>query len=306
MWTVESKREKSPCTAIDIGFSSPCPILYVCLIFLGSSSTYLYFESHKIFLFPVLISYMGVCGAKFLQLDPEFVADFAQGELRADMVSGEDFVHPKSNEDANDDTTPLPGNYAVSPHELSLRLHEVIQSQLEERVKELEIALENSQRKVRLLESEDEGNFQKASSFTARGNPLTYEDCDPMSQPLILNLSGEALDAYNEAYEELIKINESEENSPSGIHDGDHKEGSHSPDWNATGVQQCYSDNVTMLEGQSSSIYELNGCGDDESGDCDNEVERQLIRQIVERTKKGYPVFQNAQRILYSMDEDEH
>ncbi|KAJ1402800.1 hypothetical protein SESBI_27791 [Sesbania bispinosa] len=133
---------------------------------------------------------------------------------------------------------------------------------------------------------------------------------------------GEALDAYNEAYEELIKINDSEENSPSGIHDGDHKEVSHS---HALGVQhggadgsvtcstvnggrlsrELSSSKVTMLEGQSSSIYELDGTGD-ESGDCDNELERQLIRQIVERTKKGSHLFQNAQRILYSMDEDEH
>ncbi|XP_061354963.1 uncharacterized protein LOC133299503 isoform X2 [Gastrolobium bilobum] len=260
--------------------------------------------------------------SNLVELDPEFVADFARGELRADTVSGKDFDHQKSNEDASD-TTPLPGHYAVSPHELSLRLHEVKQCQLEERVKELEIALENSQRKVQLLESEHEGYFPKASSFS-KGNSLTYEDCDPMAQPLILNLSGEALDAYNEAYEELIKINDSEENSPSGIHDTDHKEGSDLHDFHAFGVQHggangsitysivnggrlssdLSSNKVTMLEGQSSSICEPNVT--EESSGCDNEVEKQLIRQIVERTKKGSPVFQNAKMILYSMEEDEH
>ncbi|MCI52128.1 hypothetical protein A2U01_0073372, partial [Trifolium medium] len=98
-----------------------------------------------------------------------------QGELRADTVS---------ETDANV-TTPLPANYAVSPHELSLRLHEVIKNQLEERVKELEIALENSQRKVRFLESEHDGSFEKASSSPNKGNiPMTCdEDCDTMSQP---------------------------------------------------------------------------------------------------------------------------
>ncbi|TKY73302.1 hypothetical protein E2542_SST02054 [Spatholobus suberectus] len=256
--------------------------------------------------------------SELVELDPEFVADFAQGELRADMVSGKDSVHPKSNEDASD-PTPLPANYAVLPHELSLRLHEVIQSQLEQRVNELEIALENSQRKVRLLESKHEGYLQKASSFS-RGN----DDVDLMSQPLILNLSGEALDAYNEAYEELIKINDSEENSPLDMHDSDHKEGSHSHDWHAIVVQhgeandsvtygsvsagqlsrELSSSKVTMLEGHSSSIYELDGTEDVSCG-FDNEVEQQLIRQIVERTKKGSPSFKNAQRILYSMDEDE-
>lgn len=226
-----------------------------------------------------------------MQIDPEFVADFAQGEFRADTVNGAD---------ANV-TTPLPANYAVSPHELSLRLHEVIQNQLETRVKELEIALENSQMKVRSLETEQDVSFQKESSPT-RGNLLmTHEDCDTMSQPLILNLSGEALEAYNETYEELIKMNDSEDNSPSAIiHDGDDKEGPLSHDWNATVFEYDF---ATMLEGQSSS--ELNVSGD-ESCDCDNEeVERLLIRQIVERTKKGSPLFQNAKKILYSMDEDE-
>ncbi|KAL2340693.1 hypothetical protein Fmac_008633 [Flemingia macrophylla] len=229
--------------------------------------------------------------SELVELDPEFIADFAQGELRADMVSGKDSVHPKSNEDASD-PTPLPANYAVLPHELSLRLHEVIQSQLEERVKELEIALENSERKVQLLESKQEGYLQKSSSFS-RGN----DDCDLMSQPLILNLSGEALDAYNEAYEELIKINDSEENSPLGIHGSDYEEGSHSRDWHAIGAQNGEpngSSKVTLLDGTADG-----GCS------FDNEVEQQLIRQIVERTKKGSPLFKNAQKILYSMNEDE-
>ncbi|KAK7304694.1 hypothetical protein VNO77_42580 [Canavalia gladiata] len=243
--------------------------------------------------------------SELVELDPEFVADFAQGELQADTVSGKNFIHPKPNDDASD-LTPLTGNYAVLPHELSLRLHEVIQSQLEQRVKELETALENSERKVRLLELEPEGYLQKASSFS-RGN----EDCDSMSQPLILNLAGEALDAYNEAYEELIKINDSDENSPSIIHDSDHKEGSDSHDWHALGVQydgsmtvnegrfsrEHSSSKMTMLEGNNSSICDLDG--------FDNEVEQQLIRQIVEMTKKGSPVFKNAQRVLFSMDEDQ-
>lgn len=61
-----------------------------------------------------------------------------------------------------------------------------------------------------------------------------------------------------------------------------------------------------MLEGLSYSNYESNGVTRDESYECDYEMERQLIRQIVEKTKKGSPVFQNVTRILYSMDKDEH
>ncbi|KAK2387771.1 protein POLAR LOCALIZATION DURING ASYMMETRIC DIVISION AND REDISTRIBUTION [Trifolium repens] len=250
--------------------------------------------------------------SELVEIDPEFVADFAQGELRADTVSGTD---------ANV-TTPLPANYAVSPHELSLRLHEVVKNQLEERVKELEIALENSQRRVRFLESEHDRSFEKASSPNKGNISMTHdEDCDAMSQPLILNLSGEALDAYNEAYEELITMNDSEDNSPpTNIHDSDdNKEGSLSHDCNATVFEHSsatysvvdegslsrepYFSKETMLEEESSSDLNVSG---DESCDFDNdEMERQLIRQIVERTKKGSPLYQNAKKILYSMGEDE-
>ncbi|KAK4264202.1 hypothetical protein QN277_025411 [Acacia crassicarpa] len=135
----------------------------------------------------------------FWQLDPEFEADFVQGELRPDMVSEKACAHRKSNDDASDTTTTLSTSYAVSHHELSLRLHEVIQSRLEERVKELEIALESSQRKVQMMEPKLSGHY------------------DEWDHPLVVNLSGEALDAYNEAYEELVKRDYTEENSQSGI-----------------------------------------------------------------------------------------
>ncbi|XP_061364956.1 uncharacterized protein LOC133308351 [Gastrolobium bilobum] len=284
--------------------------------------------------------------SELLELDPDFVADFAQGELQTDMINGKDFVHPKLNDDAGDNMS-FPANYAVSAHELSLRLHEVIQSRLEERVNELEIALQNSQRKVRFMESEHEGCSQKyfPSSFT-KGNILTYDGCDlicrpqlvwdkgevdiiysdPIADTQVMNLSGEALGAHNDACEELIRIPDLEENSPSGIHSPDHKVCSCSHDWHVLGVQHCgtngpltystvngerllrelSSGEVTMLEGQSSSIHEINDVPGDENCDCDYEVERQLIRQIVERTKKGSPVFKNARRILNSMDEGEH
>lgn len=41
-----------------------------------------------------------------------------------------------------------PANYVVSPRELSLRLHELIQSRLETRIKELEIALSHRENRV--------------------------------------------------------------------------------------------------------------------------------------------------------------
>ncbi|KAF1875614.1 hypothetical protein Lal_00006244 [Lupinus albus] len=233
--------------------------------------------------------------SELVEFDPDFVADFAQGELPNDKVHVGDNV--QSNEDTSD-TTNLPVNSAVSPRELSLRLHEVMQSRLEERVEELEIALQNSLRKLWFMELEHETCSRKhspgggqASSFT-KGNILTYDDCDPMIQPLVTNLSGEALGAYNEAHEELVKIDNSEENSPSGIYDPDQNVGSHSNDCLQHGVaddsrilpmvngfrlsRELSSIDTPMLEGRSSGADELNDGSADEN--CDHELEMQLIK----------------------------
>ncbi|KAF7806259.1 uncharacterized protein G2W53_038420 [Senna tora] len=264
--------------------------------------------------------------SELAEVDPDFVADFAQGELRADTVRGKPLAQPKSDDDTSETTTPLPADYAVSPHELTLRLHEVIESRLEERVKELEIALQNSQRKVQLMESEHKHCYKRNfhsyghASLFSRGNPLTYDDCDPMAEPLVMNLSGEALDAYNEAYEELMKTDESEENSPSGIHDNDHEEGLLQVQHSGANGSIAYLTNnggrmsgelssskvTTPFEGQNCDVCEFNAVTEDENSASDHDMEREMIRRIVDRTKKGSPIFQNVQRMLYSMGEDEH
>ncbi|BAT81673.1 hypothetical protein VIGAN_03145800, partial [Vigna angularis var. angularis] len=57
---------------------------------------------------------------------------FAQGELQTNVIGGKDFFHSELYKE--DSATVVPVNYAVSPHELTLRLHQVIQSRLEGRV----------------------------------------------------------------------------------------------------------------------------------------------------------------------------
>lgn len=151
-----------------------------------------------------------------LEVDPDFDADFAQGELIVDTkINGQAQPESESIEEKEGGSTSHYGNYAVSPRELSLRLHEVIQSRLEERVEELETALQNSQRKLKLMESgeTDWKNFSNTEfrRFSTEESSLAQEDCDTKAQPLVINLSGEALDAYNEAYDELLKINGSED-----------------------------------------------------------------------------------------------
>ncbi|XVF54428.1 hypothetical protein PTKIN_Ptkin05aG0179500 [Pterospermum kingtungense] len=260
------------------------------------------------------------------ELDPEFVADYAEGELRSDMVKGQ-AVQSASNEDRSGTSTTHSGNYAVSPRELSLLLHKVIQSRLEERVQELETALQNSQRKLKLMESEHPNSQKisysewKHSSTLERPQPQINEELDSMSKPLIMKLSGEALDAYNEACEELSKVDESDEDDvPSAIYrnnkqeelqifDGnmsrDSQNGVNGSPTNPTRYAKNTSEGRTWEE-QHSRVEELLDVGvseDEYSDDCDDEVEKQLIQQILEKTKKGSPVLLNAQRILFSMDE---
>ncbi|XVF08928.1 hypothetical protein REPUB_Repub07fG0046900 [Reevesia pubescens] len=266
-----------------------------------------------------------------VELDPDFVVDFAEGELRSDMVNGQALVQSVSNEDRSGTSTTHSGNYAVSPQELSLRLHEVIQSRLEERVQELEKALQNSQRKVNLMESEHKNPWKISNSewkyFSTLDSPVVNEEADSMSKPLVLKLSGEALDAYNEACEELLKADESEEedDAASDIYQNNHQEELHKFDGNRSwdgqnGVNgslprptQCAKNTSEepfygkgrTLEEQPSRVQELLdvGVSEDECSDCDDEMEKQLIQQILEKTKKGSPVLLNAQRILFSMDE---
>ncbi|KAF5477169.1 hypothetical protein F2P56_003839 [Juglans regia] len=265
-----------------------------------------------------------------VELDPEFVADFAQGELRADMIHGQAVAQPKSNQDLGDTSTPHSGNYAISPRELSLRLHEVIQSRLEEHVQELEAALQNSQRQLNRMESVQTSPWNGFSSYE-RGYSSTPEssiaqECNPVAQPLIVNLSGETLDAYNEACMEKIKTGDSEyQDLQSRVSENKHQEGFKMSDRHAYTHQNVGIDGsmphlaieneISSMElfsckkrsfgGHTTEVQELNdvGLSEDEKSDWDDEFEKQLIKQIVEKSKKGSPVILNAQRVMFLMDE---
>lgn len=268
-----------------------------------------------------------------VELDPDFVADFTQGELREDMIHGQAAAQPKSNQDARDASTPHSGTYAVSPRELSLRLHEVIQSRLEERVQELETALQHSQRKLKLVESGHKNSWKEFSSneprYSSTQECSIANECNPITQPLVMNLSEEALDAYNEAYIELMKMDDSEDQDLSlAAHENKHQQGFDPLDQHAfrdqnggiggsiphlainddTLSMEFFSSKTEAFGGHTSEVKEFNDVcvSEDENSDCDDEIEKQLIKQIVEKTKKGSPVVLNAQRVLFLMDESEH
>ncbi|XP_009595029.1 uncharacterized protein LOC107823684 [Nicotiana tabacum] len=232
--------------------------------------------------------------AELDELDPGFVPDLAEGELRAELFSRQAKGQPYADQDGSATSTPRPVDYAVSPRELSLRLHEVLQSQLEERLKELEMALQNSERKVRYMEAElvsswrDSSNSEGGSSST-HGSPVTKVEQRPADQPVVINLSGEALDAYNEAFDEFTRLNESEEEDiavVSEVKDSNHQENSRSHERDFDWIE--------------------NGRTNDESEDGDDEMEKLLIRHIVEKARKGSPAVLNVQRALFSLDDNEH
>ncbi|KAL6973449.1 hypothetical protein U1Q18_027634 [Sarracenia purpurea var. burkii] len=253
-----------------------------------------------------------------VELGPDFIPDLSHGELRPDMFGRHAGVQPYADRDGSGISTPRSANYAVSPRELSLRLHEVIQSRLEERVKELETALENSQIKVQFMES-DHKTFLK--DFSNHDDLRSFFYQNTMDQPVVINLSGEALDAYNEAYDELLKMNESEE---ADLTSGDEKRTfslsnqnvypsqngvrnrfqQHHTTTNCIGSPALIPNEVGMLDDQNLSGD--NGfSGDEIDDDGHDEVEKLLIKQIVEKTRRGYSVILNAEKGLFSDDECE-
>lgn len=134
----------------------------------------------------------------------------AQGDLRPEEVDSQLEGTLKSNHDVSgsSDSQACSPNYAVSSQELSLRLHELIESRLEERIAELEAALEASQKKLQFLLLENK-NCQRASigaiasTSSDQENPTLPDETCETNMHLVADLLGGSLDAYKEAREEI-------------------------------------------------------------------------------------------------------
>lgn len=237
-----------------------------------------------------------------MQQHPDFVTDVIVGELRADLFGEKTGAQLYADRDGSGSSTPQSARYPVDPRELSLRLHEVIQSRLEERINELEAALESSQKKVmecRNMPPIDAPIYGTRSPVVGDGQPS-------LDQPFVINLSGEALSAYNEAYEELNKLSDSDEEEPSNHQEmfHEHKQVIH-PVQN--GVLNRYVVHSTDGTPQTEISYVMGGDHDDDDVDeTDDEMERLLIRQIVEKARQGSPALLKAQRSLLLNYENEH
>ncbi|KAG7021549.1 hypothetical protein SDJN02_15274 [Cucurbita argyrosperma subsp. argyrosperma] len=238
------------------------------------------------------------------ELEQEFAVDFSEGELRADIING--LSATQLHEIQVDSEIASSGNHTVSPWELSMRLHEVIQSRLEARVRELETALENSERKLQRVETKQINNWKGFTPSELLVHSSSEESLT--SQPLAMNLAGEALDAYTEAYNELIDTDDSEEElvcPPSAVDESKHRQSNTATNGHRFSIPTSLS-RILVKEKMKDCDYKVQQSNDgDESSDYDDEMEKQLIKQIVEKTRKGSPVVLNAQRWLFSMDKDD-
>ncbi|KAK6133948.1 hypothetical protein DH2020_032306 [Rehmannia glutinosa] len=115
-----------------------------------------------------------------VELDPDFDPDIVQGELNSTLVNGAS----ESENETPDTTTDCskPSNYAVSPWELSFRLHELIESRLQTRIKELETALANSENSNQVLSSQSIVSERKFSSAKTESSSIFVSDEDYASE----------------------------------------------------------------------------------------------------------------------------
>uniref|UniRef100_A0A804N5D3 Uncharacterized protein n=1 Tax=Zea mays TaxID=4577 RepID=A0A804N5D3_MAIZE len=252
----------------------------------------------------------------FNEADKEFIGDIVCGELKADMVPRDVTDYSSECDYGRDSRESSPdytcgANYPVSPRDLSIRLHKVIQRRLEDRVKELESSIAHRQKQAQLQMMVTDEIFSEPicsnseSGSSGRGSPIFIQEISSLAEPYCLNLSGDALEAYDEAYEEFMRIAD----SPCTT----------STNGKAQATEDYLVDRglIWGMEDSSTKLKEVptwervlkstdpnrdqesdRDESDDEDDDC-----KVLIQQIVERTKQGSPVLVNAQKLLFSVDQ---
>jgi hypothetical protein len=232
-----------------------------------------------------------------LQLDPDYVVDVVQGDLRPVKVQ----KPPGGLSDSDCDVTGTSTNhihtadYSVSPRELSIRLHEVIHLQVEARIMELENALENTQKRLHSMES---GNIIPQNNLY-----MDDEGNNDTDRPLI-NLSGEALNAFNESYKSITSdctekelISFGKKLFGEGMVNGSI---SQFDIISERGSSNLNDDEIKTMEEKASRSCESNETGESEHDD--DEMGKALIKRIVDKNRQGSSVNLKAQRMMYSMD----
>lgn len=241
-----------------------------------------------------------------IEFDPDLIADVVRGELRADnlaqgLAESQDISHDHSDTDSTTQT--YNANYCVSPKELSLRLHQVIQSRLEERIEELERELLQSQRQRQVMEAERDSSRRTFSNsdmgFSSnQDSPRAMQANSTVVHPFCLNLSGDALDAYDEAYQEFMQMTGKEESSPPPIDKDEFIDECKS---NSSRITLPW-ENILWSRGSDDTPLKYEE-DDDKNGSFSDEEGKALIQQLVEKTKRGSPAVINAQRMFLLLDE---
>uniref|UniRef100_A0A0E0BUF0 Uncharacterized protein n=1 Tax=Oryza glumipatula TaxID=40148 RepID=A0A0E0BUF0_9ORYZ len=256
----------------------------------------------------------------FSEVDQDLIGDIVQGELKIDMAHRDladyssESAHGRDSRESSPDYT-HDANYPVSPRDLSLRLHKVIQQRLEERIKELETALAQSEKQTQVqVMATEQILCERTCSDSDSGSPNqespVYIQETNSAEPFCLNLAGDALEAYDEAYEEFMRIADSpcttstngkpqvhEDYSVDrsliwGLEDGSARKLKKVPTWERI-----------LKSGEPNRTQDSDGDDEDEFEEDDDQDSKMLIQQIVERTKQGSPVLIHAQRILFSVDD---
>ena len=229
----------------------------------------------------------------------------------ADYSSESD--HGRDSRQSSPDCT-RDANYPVSPRDLSICLHKVIQRRLKDRIKELETALAQSQKQAQIQIMARERVFSErtcsnsGSGSSNQDSPLFIQETSSSAEPFCLNLAGDALEAYDEAYEEFMRIADSPCTTSTNGKPQVNEDYSVDPNmiWGLEDDSTTELKNVWERDaknGDPNRAQESDGDLEDESGDDEDHDSKMLIQQIVERTKQGSPVLINAQRMLFSVDD---
>lgn len=234
--------------------------------------------------------------------------DVVHGEFKADTIDTESLDEAKGDTDSTSAFETLDVNYAVSPTELSIRLHELIEVRLHERIEELERALSQSQQKAQLMETERvstriDFSISDTGSSSNQESPRSAEADIAQVHPLCINLTGDAVNAYDEAYEEFMRMTETLQlSTPTTTNADDEQQ-----------IDECYVEETLpgfddeaqtwghMLKGKKYGDEIITDLGSEED-DVEDEEGKELIQKIVEKTKKGSPVLINAQMMFFALD----
>ncbi|KAG8049060.1 hypothetical protein GUJ93_ZPchr0009g929 [Zizania palustris] len=256
----------------------------------------------------------------FSEVDQDLIGHVVQGELKIDMVHHDLTDYSRESAHGRDRRESSPdcrhdANYPVSPRDLSLRLHKVIQQRLEERIKELETALAQSgkQAQLQLMATEQifsERIFSNSDSGSSnQESPVYIQETGSLAELFCLNLSGDALEAYDEAYEEFTRIADSpcttSTNGKPQVHEDYSVDRSliwGMEDASARKLTKVPTWEQILKNSEPNKAHESDEDDEDDSED-DDQDSKMLIQQIVERTKQGSPALIHAQRMLFSVDD---